>query len=452
MAEHKANVLLGKYEMGKMLGQGTFAKVYRARNNETSESVAVKVIDKEKVMKVGLVDQIKREISVMKMVRHPNIVQLYEVMATKTKIYFVLEHVRGGELFSKVRRGRLKEDAARKYFQQLISAVEFCHSRGVYHRDLKPENLLDENSNLKVSDFGLSALAECKRQDGLLHTTCGTPAYVAPEVINRKGYDGATADIWSCGVILFVLLAGYLPFHDKNLMDMYKKIGKAEFKCPPWFSTDVRRLLVRILDPNPSTRISMEKIMENPWFRKGLDAKLLRHNLQAKDIPPLDMNADLNSPSTNVPTESKQQEAKKPSNLNAFDIISNLSNGLDLSGMFEESEKKRESKFTSNKTASAIISKIEDTAKSLRLKLTKKDGGLLKMEGSKPGRKGLMGIDAEVFEVTPDFHLIELKKTNGDTFEYQKVLNQEMRPALTDVVWAWQGEQPKQQQQQQQCC
>lgn len=450
MAEQKRNVLMQKYEMGKMLGQGTFAKVYRARNTQTSESVAIKVIDKDKVMKVGLIDQIKREISVMKLVRHPNIVQLYEVMATKTKIYFVLEHVRGGELFTKVQRGRLKEDAARKYFQQLICAVDFCHSRGVYHRDLKPENLLlDENSNLKVSDFGLSALAECKRQDGMLHTTCGTPAYVAPEVINRKGYDGAKADIWSCGVILFVLLAGYLPFHDKNLMDMYKKIGKAEFKCPSWFSTDVRRLLQRILDPNPSTRISMEQIMENPWFRKGLNAKLLRYNLQAKDAPPLDMNVDFDSVSTMATTDSKQQEARKPINMNAFDIIS-LSTGLDLSGMFEESDKKRESKFTSTNTSSMIISKIEDVAKSLRLKLTKKDGGLLKMEGSKPGRKGVMGIDAEIFEVSPNFHLVEIKKANGDTLEYQKVLNQEMRPALKDIVWAWQGEQPKQHQQP--CC
>ncbi|KAL5198578.1 hypothetical protein ABZP36_002090 [Zizania latifolia] len=439
MAEHKGNTLMQKYEMGRLLGQGTFAKVYHARNTETSESVAIKVVDKDKVLKGGLMDQIKREISVMKLVRHPNIVQLHEVMATKTKIYFALEHVKGGELFNKVQRGRLKEDATRKYFQQLICAVDFCHSRGVYHRDLKPENLLlDENSNLKVSDFGLSALTDCKRQDGLLHTTCGTPAYVAPEVINRKGYDGAKADIWSCGVILFVLLAGYLPFHDKNLMDMYKKIGKAEFKCPSWFTTDVRRLLLRILDPNPSTRISMEKIMENPWFRKGLDAKLLRYNLQKKDAVPVDMNADFDSLNSGTMSVSKQQEAKKPSNLNAFDIIS-LSTGLDLSGMFEESDKK-ESKFTSTSTASTIISKIEDIAKGLRLKLTKKDGGLLKMEGSKPGRKGVMGIDAEIFEVTPTFHLVELKKTNGDTLEYRKVLNQEMRPALKDIVWAWQGE------------
>jgi serine/threonine protein kinase len=446
MAEQKGNVLMQKYEMGKILGQGTFAKVYRARNTKTSESVAIKVIDKEKVVKVGLIDQIKREISVMKLVRHPNIVQLYEVMATKTKIYFVLEHVRGGELFAKVQRGRLKEDAARKYFQQLICAVDFCHSRGVYHRDLKPENLLlDENSNLKVSDFGLSALADCKRQDGMLHTTCGTPAYVAPEVINRKGYDGAKADIWSCGVILFVLLAGYLPFHDKNLMEMYKKIGKAEFKCPHWFSTDVKRLLQRILDPNPSTRISMEKIMENPWFRKGLNAKLLRYNLQTKDAPPV----DIDSVNTIATMDSKHQEERKPINMNAFDIIS-LSAGLDLSGMFEESDKKKESKFTSTNTSSTIISKIEDVAKSLRLKLTKKDGGLLKMEGSKPGRKGVMGIDAEIFEVSPNLHLVEIKKANGDTLEYQKVLNQEMRPALRDIVWAWQGEQAKQQQQS--CC
>ncbi|KAM0861100.1 hypothetical protein ACQ4PT_046114 [Festuca glaucescens] len=448
MADQKGNILMKKYEMGKMLGQGTFAKVYHARNIETSQSVAIKVTDKEKVLKGGLTDQIQREISVMKLVKHPNIVQMYEVMATKSKIYFVLEHVKGGELFNKVQRGRLKEDAARKYFQQLICAVDYCHSRGVYHRDLKPENLLlDEDSNLKISDFGLSTISECKRHDGLLHTSCGTPAYVAPEVINRKGYDGAKADIWSCGVILFVLLAGYLPFQDKNLMTMYKKIGKAEFKCPSWFSTDIRRLLLRILDPNPSTRVSIEKIMTHPWFRKGLDAKLLRYNLQARDAIPVDLTVASDSlSSSNSTSECKQQEAKNPTNLNAFDIIS-LSTGLDLSGLFEESDKKSESKFTSTNTAPMIVSKIENIAKSLRLKLTKKDGGMLKMEGSRPGRKGVMGIDAEIFEVTPNFHLVELKKTNGDTLEYQKVLNQDMRPALKDIVWAWQGEQPRQQQQ-----
>merc|ERR1712137_48492 len=237
--ENKGHVLMQKYEMGKLLGQGTFGRVHHARDLRTGMNVAIKIIDKEKVFKVGMIEQIKREISVMRLIRHPNVVELYEVMATKTKIYFAMEYIKGGELFNKVAKGKLKEDVARKYFQQLVSAVDYCHSRGVCHRDLKPENLLlDENGNLKVSDFGLSALWDSRRQDGLLHTTCGTPAYVAPEIINKKGYDGEKADIWSCGVILFVLLAGYLPFQDSNLMEMYRKISKGDVRYPQWFTSD----------------------------------------------------------------------------------------------------------------------------------------------------------------------------------------------------------------------
>jgi 5'-AMP-activated protein kinase catalytic alpha subunit len=332
--ENKSNVLMQSYELGRLLGQGTFAKVYHARGIRTNQSVAIKVIDKEKISKVGLIEQIKREISVMRLVRHPNIIQLYEVMATKTKIYFVMEYAKGGELFNKVAKGKLKEDVARKYFQQLIDAIDFCHTRGVYHRDIKPENLLlDENEDLKVSDFGLSALAESKRQDGLLHTTCGTPAYVAPEVINRKGYDGAKADIWSCGVVLYVLLAGYLPFHDSNLMEMYRKIGKSDYKCPNWFPPEVRRLLSKMLDPNPGTRASIAKIKESSWFRKVLNSKHI------KPVTPSDMDASGPCENSSMTADPKQESAKPPS-LNAFDIIS-LSAGFDLSGLFEEDSRKR---------------------------------------------------------------------------------------------------------------
>ncbi|KAE8702909.1 CBL-interacting protein kinase 5 [Hibiscus syriacus] len=424
--ERKGAVLMEKYELGRLLGQGTFAKVHHARNLKTGMSVAIKIIDKERVLKVGMMDQIKREISVMRLVRHPNVVELYEVMASKTKIYFVMEYAKGGELFNKVVKGKLKEDTARSYFQQLISAVDFCHSRGVCHRDLKPENLLlDEHGNLKVTDFGLSALAETKHEDGLLHTTCGTPAYVAPDVINRRGYDGCKSDIWSCGVILYVLLAGFLPFQDSNMMQLYRKIGKAEFKFPNWFSPEARRLLLKILDPNPSTRISIEKIMEHPWFRKGLDCK--------PDI----VDAEVKEPII-------MSQARTPcSNMNAFDIIS-LSAGFDLSGLFEEKEQKKEVRFTSNKAASSIVSKLEDIAKRLKMKIKKKDEGLLKIEGSKEGRKGTLEIDAEIFEITPFFHLVEVKKSNGDTLEYQKVMKQDIRPALSDIVWAWQGELPPQ--------
>ncbi|XP_031264575.1 CBL-interacting protein kinase 2-like [Pistacia vera] len=446
--ENKGSILMQRYELGKLLGQGTFAKVHHARNLKTGMSVAIKIIDKGKVLKVGMMNQIKREISVMRLVKHPNVVELYEVMASKTKIYFVMEYVKGGELFNKVAKGKLKEDVARKYFQQLICAVDYCHSRGVCHRDLKPENLLlDEQGNLKVSDFGLSALAETKHQDGLLHTTCGTPAYVAPEVINRKGYDGSKADIWSCGVILYVLLAGYLPFHDSNLMELYRKIGKAEFKFPTWFSQEVRRFLSKILDPNPCTRISMAKIMENSWFRKGLEKPIV-YETEGKELTPLNADAVFNLNGNSSTTAELKTELAKPCNLNAFDIIS-FSAGFDLSGLFEERERRREMRFTSNKPASTIISKLEDIAKRLRLKVRKIDGGLLKMEGSKEGRKGVLGIDAEIFEITPHFHLVEVKKSSGDTLEYQETMKQDIRPSLKDIVWTWQGEQQQKQEEEQ---
>ncbi|KAJ0007122.1 hypothetical protein Pint_30643 [Pistacia integerrima] len=428
--DHKPSVLTERYEIGRLLGQGTFAKVYYGRSIRTNQSVAIKVIDKEKVIRVGLIDQIKREISVMRIVRHPNVVQLYEVLATKSKIYFVLEYAKGGELFNKVAKGKLREDVTRKYFQQLINAVDFFHSRGVYHRDIKPENLLlDENENLKISDFGLSALADCKRQDGLLHTTCGTPAYVAPEVINRKGYDGEKADVWSCGVVLYVLLAGYLPFHDSNLMEMYRKIGKADFRCPHWFPQEVRRLLCKILDPNPGTRISISKIRESSWFRKGLNPKQNKSESES---------ASGSQENGNMTAEVKQ-ELLQLRNLNAFDIIS-LSAGFDLSGFFDENPQKREARFTSKQPASIIISKLVQIAKFLRLKVIKKEGGLLKLEGLKEGKKGILSIDAEIFQITPTFHLVEMKKSNGDTLEYQKMMKECIRPGLRDIVWVWQGE------------
>lgn len=427
----KGSVLMERYELGRLLGQGTFAKVYYGRNLKTGQGVAIKVIDKEKVVRVGLINQIKREISIMRLVKHPYILELYEVMATKTKIYFALEYAKGGELFDKVSKGRLKDHIARKYFHQLITAVDFCHSRGVYHRDLKPENLLlDENDNLKVSDFGLSALAESRHQDGLLHTTCGTPAYVAPEVINRKGYDGDKVDIWSCGVILYVLLTGYLPFHDSNLMEMYRKIGKAEFKCPNWFTPDVKRLLTRMLEPNPNHRITIAKVKENPWFKKGTNIKKQRTETENKGLV---MSSDTASCSN------EKQEVTRLQNLNAFDIIA-LSPGFDLTALFEEPRQKKEARFTSWRPASVIISKIEEVAKVLKMKISKREAGLLKLEAVTEGRKGILSIDAEIFELTESFHMVEVKKCNGDTLEYHKVVNEGLRPGLQDIVWTWQPE------------
>ncbi|XP_061342697.1 CBL-interacting serine/threonine-protein kinase 12-like isoform X3 [Gastrolobium bilobum] len=421
------NLILGRYEIGKLLGHGTFAKVYHARNIKTGEGVAIKVIDKEKILKGGLVAHIKREISILRRVRHPNIVQLFEVMATKTKIYFVMEYVRGGELFNKVAKGRLKEEVARKYFQQLISAVEFCHARGVFHRDLKPENLLlDENGNLKVSDFGLSAVSDQIRQDGLFHTFCGTPAYVAPEVLARKGYDGAKVDLWSCGVVLFVLMAGYLPFHDQNVMAMYKKIYRGEFRCPRWFSPDLSRLLTRLLDTKPETRMAIPEIMENRWFKKGF--KQIKFYVEDDRVCNVDDNLLDNE--DDVEIRRRNAPLPRPASLNAFDIIS-FSPGFDLSGLFEE--KGDEARFVTAAPVSKIISKLEEIGHLVRFSVRKKDCRV-SLEGTREGVKGPLTIAAEIFELTPSLVVVEVKKKGGDRAEYERFCNDELKPGLLNLM------------------
>ncbi|CAJ2652787.1 unnamed protein product [Trifolium pratense] len=462
----KSKVLMKRYELGRLLGKGTFGKVYYGRSITTNQSVAIKMIDKDKVIKnYQTLDSIKREISVMRLIKHPNIIQLFEVMATKSKIYIVIEYAKGGELFKKLAKGKFKEGVAHKYFKQLISAVDYCHSRGVYHRDIKPENiLLDENKNLKVSDFGLSASAESKRHDGLLHTTCGTHAYLAPEVIKRKGYDGSKADIWSCGVVLFVLLAGYVPFNDINLMDMYRKISTADFKCPNWFPRNVRILLCKMLDPNPDTRICIDNIKQCSWFKHGPNGRRKKQvenntisSLATNSVAPTHLIEGVSVSNTDTtPThvtdhsderdETEKQESVVPVSINAFDIIS-LSTGFNLCGFFEDSFKKKEARFTLRQPASVIISRMEEIAKRLKMKIKKRAAGLLKLEGVDEGRKGILCIDAEIFEVTPFFHLVEVKKSNGDRLEYQKILNDDIRPALQDIVWVWQGELQEQSQQ-----
>ncbi|GMY06109.1 CBL-interacting serine/threonine-protein kinase 5-like [Fagus crenata] len=421
------NILFGKYEMGRLLGQGTFAKVYYGKNLISNEGVAIKVIHKDHIKREGLMQQIKREISVMSLVRHPNIVELKEVMATKGKIFFVMEYVKGGELFAKVAKGKLKEELARKYFQQLVSAIDFCHSRGVSHRDLKPENLLlDDNEDLKVSDFGLSALPEQLWNDGLLHTQCGTPAYVAPEVLRKKGYDGAKADIWSCGVILFVLLSGYLPFQAENVMKMYRKVFKAEYEFPPWFSTDAKQLISKLLVSDPEKRISIPEIMQNPWFQKGF-SKPIAFSIQE----PVGEN--------NFEEMELATKSSSPPFCNAFEFISSMSSGFDLSSLFEK-KRKSGSMFTSKCSAAAIVGKLEAVAKSLNFIVMGVKEFRVKMQGTVEGRKGKLTVAAEVFEVAPEVSLVEFSKSAGDTLEYKKFCEEDLRPALKDIVWSWQGD------------
>ncbi|KAL0363592.1 UNVERIFIED_CONTAM: CBL-interacting protein kinase [Sesamum calycinum] len=372
---------VGRYELGRTLGEGTFAKVKFARNLETGENVAIKILDKEKVLKHKMIGQIKREISTMKLIRHPNVIRMYEVMASKTKIYIVMEFVTGGELFDKIAaRGRLKEDEARKYFQQLINAVDYCHSRGVYHRDLKPENLLlDANGLLKVSDFGLSALPQQIGEDGLLHTTCGTPNYVAPEVINNKGYDDVPRQIF--GLVV------------------------------------AKKLIKRILDPNPSTRITIGEVLENEWFKKGYKPPIFEQEEVTLDDVNSIFNESPDSPDLVVERREERPPAA-PVAMNAFELIS-TSQGLNLSSLFEKQMGlvKRETRFTSKCPAKEIISKIEQAATPMGFDV-KKNNYKMKLHGEKSGRKGHLSITTEIFEVAPSLHMVELRKAGGDTLEF----------------------------------
>ncbi|KAJ6855991.1 hypothetical protein NC651_040570 [Populus alba x Populus x berolinensis] len=309
------NALFGKYEVGKLLGCGAFAKVYHARHVQTGKSVAIKIINKKKISSPSLIANIKREISVMRKLNHPYIVKLIEVLASKTRIYCVMEYVKGGELFTKIAKGRFSEDLSRKYFRQLISAVGYCHLRGVFHRDLKPENLLlDENGNLKVSDFGLSA-----------------------------------------------------------------------------------------------TRITIDGILKDPWFKKGKHKEI---NFYDEEF--------------NKDDERKDEEFASTS-LNAFDIIS-FSSGLNLSGMFDDSYNVIDDgeRFVSTESPEDSVKRVEEFAKEEGLRMRRRKEWGLEIEG----QDGNLMLSIEIRRLTDTLFVVEAKRNGGDAGCYKEIWKNKLKPAI----------------------
>jgi 5'-AMP-activated protein kinase catalytic alpha subunit len=258
---------IGNYLLGKSIGKGTFGKVKLGTHLITNESVAIKILEKDRICDAADVERVAREIHVLKLLRHPNVVQMYEIIETPKQLYLIMEYASGGELFDYiVANTRLNEAEACKFYQQIIAGVEYLHKLRVVHRDLKPENLLlDADHNIKIVDFGLS---NTYKPDELLNTACGSPCYAAPEMIARKSYVPSGVDIWSSGVILFAMVAGYLPFEDANTAQLYKKILGREFKLPKFVSSEVGDLINRVLDTNPQSRYTIEHIRKHPWFKQ----------------------------------------------------------------------------------------------------------------------------------------------------------------------------------------
>lgn len=268
----KAEQRIGAYHIIKTLGEGSFGKVKLATHRITNQQVALKIIARKKLISRDMAGRVEREIEYLQLLRHPHIIKLYTVIKTQMEIIMVLEYA-GGELFDYiVQNGKMKEDEARRFFQQIICAVEYCHRHKIVHRDLKPENLLlDENLNVKIADFGLSNIMT----DGnFLKTSCGSPNYAAPEVINGKLYAGPEVDVWSCGVILYVLLVGRLPFDDEHIPSLFAKIAKGQYVVPNYMSSGAAALIKKMLAVNPVHRATIEEIRMDPWFVKNLPAYL----------------------------------------------------------------------------------------------------------------------------------------------------------------------------------
>jgi len=432
---------VGKYEIGKTIGEGTFGKVKAATNTETGEQVALKVLDKAAIQKQNMGPQIKKEISIMKMVSYPNVVKLIEVLASRTKIFIVLEMVTGGELFDKiVAEGRFSEDKARFYFRQLLAGVDYCHRNGVCHRDLKPENLLlDDQGNLKISDFGLSALYSGGTDEGmkLLHTTCGTPNYVAPEVLADQGYDGRMADVWSCGVILYVLLAGFLPFDESSMNALFKKIQAADYSYPRWFSPEVRSLLDKILVVDVATRLTIAQIKEDPWVTAN-GTLTFPHVIETNNNTPTEVdldNAVKESAEEQDSGKAKPEEREPKARLNAFEIISQ-SGGLGLDKIFitpQEREVKRAHQFTSNYPPRDIIDRMATIFQEMECEL-RVFASSLKIKAALMTPKGMIGVVVQIYVISDSLSIFEIRRGKGDILEYHKFYKELVDNRLGDLI------------------
>lgn len=327
-------MILGYYDVLSEIGSGTFGTVLKVKDRRSSDVVAMKCISKNKIQRNKMGDQVKKEINTMKVLRHPNVIQIREVLMDRTYLYITMDYVSGGELYMKIAsKGRMSENTARGYFRQIMEGVKYCHGMNICHRDIKPENiLLDGNDVVKIADFGFASIMQVddnykrpsfymggagegqgtheidefildvgqdtspvsvgfKRLESKImmrmSTVCGTSMYMAPEISKRSGYFGDKVDIWSCGVVLYYLLMSSLPF-EEGAFD--RANNYAQYNLLENLSSEVGDLLSNMLMYEPTRRYSARRSLEHKWFEKG-DQKMKTHRKNRSVPKILDKNA-----------------------------------------------------------------------------------------------------------------------------------------------------------------
>ena len=307
--------MIGEYETTKTLGTGAFGTVKLAKKKNSDQLFAIKCISKQSILRSRMGSQVKKEISIMKDLDHPNIVRIFEVLMSTEYLYMVMDFVSGGELYAKITRGgRLSDTECRRYVRQLCSALNYCHSRNVCHRDIKPENiLLDEHDNVLLADFGFASIMEVEQLDRkrslteegnaasslqldefcpyeasdrsmegsskvmkAMSTVCGTMSYMAPEILNREKYLGNKADIWSLGVVIYVLLVGFMPFRDEDTK-------KSEYSTPKYVKDEASDFVSKMLILEPEERYSARRLLLHPWVENQTESVRLKSGVSNSD-------------------------------------------------------------------------------------------------------------------------------------------------------------------------
>jgi serine/threonine protein kinase len=430
---------LARYLVGRTIGEGTYGNVKYAQHSETGTAYALKVLNKDYLVQRGMVEQVKTEIAILKQIKHPFIVNMHEIMSSRDKIFLVMELVTGGDLFDKIAvQGPLKEDEGRDLFGQILTAIAHCHDSGVCHRDIKPENVLMTSDGIaKLSDFGLGAMREEGQDLSAMTTVCGTPNYAAPEVINKVPYNGYAADIWSLGVVLYVILAGCLPFDEENLVQLFEKVTAGEFTMPMWLSDESQEILQSMLQVDPSKRPTAKELLGHAWMCGSVDltsgmaferfpsagvpgeTMLTENSVMAKASTSLqDLKKYASHMSDRSVSSSDREIEAGGVSFNAFQLISDF---FDISAIFEEKDDlvRRHTQFTTVADSSRVFDEIEHAVIALASgRAVKRTENILRLYTK--SLKGVIHVTVSMIYLSCGSSIVDVQKVSGNTTEFYK--------------------------------